>query len=87
MKPADTPPDHDPLAVVTPEAATFRIPGSGAKWDKISGMFQAELDLVFNGEKSASDAFAAACPKVEEELQREAAEAGACRPYCEAKRG
>jgi len=48
----------------------IRYPGAGAKWDKISTMFQAEIDLVFTGEKTAQDAMAAACPAVDEELAR-----------------
>ncbi|MGQ9553626.1 MAG: ABC transporter substrate-binding protein [Anaerolineae bacterium] len=48
----------------------LRYPGAGAKWDKISTMFQAEIDLVFTGEKTAQDAMIAACPAVEEELAR-----------------
>ena len=48
----------------------IRYPGAGEKWDKISTIFQAEIDLVFAGEKSAKEAAEAACPKVEEELAR-----------------
>lgn len=61
---------YEPLIVIATEPDRFRIPGAGAKWDKISGLIQAELDLVFTGEKSAAEAAAAACPKVNEELAR-----------------
>lgn len=61
---------YEPLIVIATEPDRFRIPGAGAKWDKISGLIQAELDLVFTGEKTAAEAAAAACPKVDEELTR-----------------
>ncbi len=48
----------------------LRYPGAGDRWDKISGMFQAEIDLVFTGEKTAQEATEAACPAVDEELAR-----------------
>jgi len=48
----------------------IRYPGAGAKWDKISGMFQAEIDLVFTGDKTAAQAASDICPKVDEELAR-----------------
>jgi len=35
-----------------------RYPGAGDKWDKLSGMFRAEIDLVFTGGKTAKDAAA-----------------------------
>jgi multiple sugar transport system substrate-binding protein len=70
----DTPTNQElgygPLISLATEPNLFRIPGSGAKWDKISGMIQAELDLVFIGEKSAADAAAAVCPAVDAELAR-----------------
>lgn len=70
----DTPTNQElgytPLITLATEPNQFRIPGSGAKWDKISGLIQAELDLVFIGEKSAADAAAAAAPMVDGELER-----------------
>lgn len=61
---------YTPLVTLANEPNQFRIPGAGAKWDKISGMIQAELDLVFIGEKSAADAAAAVTPQIDEELAR-----------------
>ncbi|RIK36440.1 MAG: hypothetical protein DCC55_27310 [Chloroflexi bacterium] len=61
---------YQPLLDLVTQPGILRIPGGGEKWDKISGLIQAELDLVFAGEKSAADAAAAACPKVDEELAR-----------------
>lgn len=48
----------------------LRYPGAGAKWDKISTIFQAEIDLIWTGEKTAQAAMESACPLVEEELAR-----------------
>lgn len=61
---------YTPLVTLANEPNQFRIPGAGAKWDKISGMIQAELDLVFIGEKSAADAAATVSPQIDEELAR-----------------
>jgi multiple sugar transport system substrate-binding protein len=61
---------YQPLLDLVTQPGVMRIPGGGAKWDKISGLIQAELDLVFAGETSAADAAAAVCPKVNEELAR-----------------
>ncbi|MFN8444857.1 MAG: sugar ABC transporter substrate-binding protein [Caldilineaceae bacterium] len=61
---------YTPLITIANEPQQFRIPGAGAKWDKISGMIQAELDLVFIGEKSAADAAAVVSPQIDEELAR-----------------
>ena len=61
---------YTPLITLATEPDQFRIPGSGDKWDKISGLIQAELDLVFIGEKSATDAAAAATSAVDAELAR-----------------
>jgi len=61
---------YEPLLSLVTQPDVLRIPGSGAKWDKISGLIKAELDLVFAGEKTAAEAAAAACPKVDEELAR-----------------
>jgi multiple sugar transport system substrate-binding protein len=52
------------------DPGNIRIPGAGAKFDKIQGLVQAELDLVFTGEKTAKDAVETACPLVNEELAR-----------------
>lgn len=52
------------------DTSKVRYPGAGDKWDKISGMLQAEIDLVYSGDKSAKDAMATAAPKVDEELAR-----------------
>ncbi len=48
----------------------LRIPGAGAKFDKIAGMIQSEIDQVVVGKKSAADAMAAAAPLVDSELAR-----------------
>lgn len=61
---------YTPLITIANEPQQFRIPGAGAKWDKISGMIQSELDLVFIGEKSAADAASAVTPQIDEELAR-----------------
>ncbi len=61
---------YTPLITLANEPNQFRIPGGGAKWDKISGMIQAELDLVFIGERSAADAAAAVAPQIDAELAR-----------------
>jgi multiple sugar transport system substrate-binding protein len=61
---------YTPLVTLANEPNQFRIPGAGEKWDKISGMIQAELDLVFIGEKTAADAAATVTPQIDEELAR-----------------
>lgn len=61
---------YEPLITIANEPQQFRIPGAGAKWDKISGMIQAELDLVFIGEKTAADAAATVSPQIDDELAR-----------------
>jgi multiple sugar transport system substrate-binding protein len=70
----DTPTNQElgytPLISLATEPNLFRVPGSGEKWDKISGLIQAELDLVFIGEQSAAEAAAKAAPKVDDELSR-----------------
>jgi ABC-type glycerol-3-phosphate transport system substrate-binding protein len=58
------------VADIIADPKNIRIPGAGAKFDKISGLVQAELDLVFTGEKTAQQAAEAACPLVDEELAR-----------------
>jgi multiple sugar transport system substrate-binding protein len=55
---------------VVSDPKNIRVPGSGAKWDKISGLIQSELDLVFIGEKTAQQAAETAAPLVDEELSR-----------------
>jgi multiple sugar transport system substrate-binding protein len=52
------------------EPGLVRIPGAGAKFDKISQLVQAEVDLVFLGEKTAQQAAEDVCPVVDEELAR-----------------
>jgi multiple sugar transport system substrate-binding protein len=61
---------YGPLITLATEPDKFRIPGSGDKWDKISSFIQAELDLVFIGEKTAAEAAETVAPKVDEELAR-----------------
>ena len=63
----------DKIPDIIADPKNIRIPGSGAKWDKISGLIQAELDLVFIGEKSAKEAAETAAPLVDEELARSSA--------------
>ncbi len=59
------------LADVITKPGVLRIPGAGAKFDKIQGMIQAEIDQVVAGKKSAADAMAAAAPLVDGELSRQ----------------
>lgn len=61
----------DKLPEIISDPNNIRIPGAGAKFDKISQLVQAELDLVFVGEKSAKEAVETACPLVNEELARQ----------------
>jgi multiple sugar transport system substrate-binding protein len=61
----------DRIPSIVSDPNNIRVPGAGAKWDKISGMIQAELDLVFIGEKTAEEAAAAVCPQINEELARD----------------
>jgi multiple sugar transport system substrate-binding protein len=61
----------DKLPDIIADPKNIRIPGAGAKFDKISQLVQAELDLVFTGEKSAKDAVETACPQVNDELARQ----------------
>jgi ABC-type glycerol-3-phosphate transport system substrate-binding protein len=58
------------LATLAQEPGILRIPGAGSKFDKISSLIQAELDLAFAGQKTCAEAAAAACPLVDEELAR-----------------
>lgn len=62
---------YQPLLELVTQPGVMRIPGAGERWDKIAGLIQAEMDLLFLGEKSAADAVAAATPKVNEELARQ----------------
>ncbi|MHB0856256.1 MAG: ABC transporter substrate-binding protein [Anaerolineae bacterium] len=61
----------DKLLTLVSDPTLMRIPGSGSKWDKIAGMIQAELDLVWIGEKTAEEAAATVTPDVDAELARE----------------
>ncbi|MFN8444859.1 MAG: sugar ABC transporter substrate-binding protein [Caldilineaceae bacterium] len=61
---------YQPLLELVTQPGIMRIPGAGDRWDKISGLIQSELDLLFIGEKSAADAAAAATITVNEELNR-----------------
>lgn len=75
LLPTFTGPDHERLGYTAlPEIVTepgmLRIPGAGAKFDKISGLIQAELDLAYIGKQTVAEAMAAAEPKVNEELAR-----------------
>jgi multiple sugar transport system substrate-binding protein len=60
----------DKLPDIIADPKNIRIPGAGAKFDKISQLVQAELDLVFTGAKTAKEAADTACPQVDEELAR-----------------
>jgi multiple sugar transport system substrate-binding protein len=61
---------YGPLVELATQPGLLRIPGAGAKFDKISQLVQAELDLVWIGEKTAQAAAEAVAPKVDEELAR-----------------
>jgi multiple sugar transport system substrate-binding protein len=61
-----------PLIELATEPGLVRIPGAGERFDKISQLVQAELDLVWIGEKTAMEAAEAVCPVVDEELARSA---------------
>jgi multiple sugar transport system substrate-binding protein len=63
---------YGPLIALATEPGLLKIPGAGAKFDKISQLVQSELDLVFIGEKTAAEAAATVCPAVDEELARPA---------------
>ena len=60
-----------PLIELATEPGLLKIPGAGAKFDKISQLVQAEVDLVFLGEKTAQEGMEAVCPEVDEELARD----------------
>ena len=66
----------DKLPDIIADPKNIRIPGAGAKFDKISGLVQSELDLVFTGEKTAQAAAEAASPLVDKELARSTTDAG-----------
>jgi multiple sugar transport system substrate-binding protein len=70
----------DKIPEIIADPKNIRIPGAGAKFDKISGLVQAELDLVFAGEKTAQQATETACPLVDEELARQT---GLAAPDCD----
>ena len=61
----------DKIPDIIADPKNIRVPGAGAKFDKIAGLVQAELDLVFTGDKSAQAAAETASPLVDEELARE----------------
>jgi len=61
---------YKPLVDIVQQPGKLRIPGAGAKFDKISSLIQAELDLAFIGKKTVAEAMAAAEPAVNEELAR-----------------
>jgi multiple sugar transport system substrate-binding protein len=60
----------DKLPEIIEDPKNIRIPGAGSKFDKISQLVQAELDLVFTGEKTAQAAAETVAPQVDEELAR-----------------
>ena len=62
---------YAPLIELATQPGLLRYPGAGEKFDKISQLVQAEIDLVFIGEKTAEQAAEAACPLVDEELARQ----------------
>lgn len=62
----------DKIPDIIADPKNIRVPGSGAKWDKISGLIQAELDLVMIGDKTAQQAMSTAAPLVDQELARTA---------------
>ncbi len=75
LLPTFTGPDHEQLGYTAlPEIITqpgvLRIPGAGDKFDKISGIIQAELDLAYINKKTVAEAMATAAPKVDAELAR-----------------
>lgn len=60
----------DKLPDIIADPKNIRIPGAGAKFDKISQLVQAELDKVFIGDVTAQAAMDAVTPSVDEELAR-----------------
>lgn len=62
----------DKIPEIVSDPKNIRIPGAGAKWDKIAGLIQSELDLVVIGEKTAEQAMNTAAPLVDQELARSA---------------
>ena len=61
---------YGPLVELVTKPGLLKIPGAGEKFDKISQLAQAEIDLVFIGEKTAEQAAVDVCPKIDEELAR-----------------
>lgn len=61
---------YAPLIELATETGVLRWPGAGEKFDKISVIAQAEIDLVFLGEKTAQQAAEDVCPVIDEELAR-----------------
>ena len=63
---------YQPLVQMADQPGFARIPGSGAKWDKIAGMIQSELDLVFADQKqTVAEALTKAATAVDAELARQ----------------
>jgi multiple sugar transport system substrate-binding protein len=60
----------DKLPDIISDPKNIRIPGAGAKFDKIQSLVQAELDLAFTAKKTAQAAVEAAIPNVDAELAR-----------------
>ena len=61
---------YKPLVDIVQQPGKLRIPGAGAKFDKIQSLIQAELDLAFIGKQTVAESMANAEPKVNEELAR-----------------
>ena len=61
---------YSPLIELAANPGLLKIPGAGEKFDKISQIVQAEIDLVFLGDKTAQQAAEDICPTVDEELAR-----------------
>jgi hypothetical protein len=59
---------YGPLIELAVEPGLLKIPGAGEKFDKISQLAQAEVDLIFIGEKTAQQAAEDVCPVIDEEL-------------------
>jgi multiple sugar transport system substrate-binding protein len=72
----------DKLPDIIADPMNIRIPGAGAKFDKIQGLVQAELDLAFIGDKTAKEALDTAVPLVDEELARST---GLVAPDCDCR--
>jgi multiple sugar transport system substrate-binding protein len=62
---------YTPLIELATKPDVLRWPGAGEKFDKISQLVQAELDLVWIGEKTAKQAAEDVCPEVDAVLAGE----------------